>query len=393
MSPEQAELNQLDVDTRSDIYSLGVLLYELLTGTTPLDRKRLEGTAYLELLRLVREEEPPRPSTRLSTARELPSIAANRGLEPRRLGALVRGELDWIVMRCLEKDRDRRYETANSLALDLRRYLDDEPVAACPPSAAYRSRKFVRRHKRALAMAGAVLAGLVLAVIGLAASTVSVLRANRELIRSSYFQGIALADREWSANHFARADELLERCPPELRGFEWGVLKRRLRGKALPALRHDNALFACAVSPDGKQLVTSDSQGFLHFWDPSTGQQLRPPIRGHDATCYYVAFSPDGERLASGADKGVKVWDARTWRPLRSWEPPAESVQGIAFGPDGRLLACVCVPRPDGLEDASVWDVMTGERLFGLPGSKTMSIASPSARMGSSSPRRMRIGP
>src|SRR5437588_96678 len=137
MSPEQAELNQLDIDTRSDIYSLGVLLYELLTGTTPLERKRLMAGALLEALRVIREEEPPRPSTRLSTAEGLPSIAANRGLEPRKLSGLVRGELDWIVMRALEKDRRRRYETANAFARDLERYLADEPVQACPPSAGY----------------------------------------------------------------------------------------------------------------------------------------------------------------------------------------------------------------------------------------------------------------
>src|SRR5262249_43921799 len=149
MSPEQAEVNQLDIDTRSDIYSMGVILYELLTGTTPLQRKRLERTTLLETLRLIREEEPPRPSTRLGTTEELPAIAANRGVEPRILGGIVRGELDWIVMKALEKDRTRRYETANGLVMDLERYLADEPVQACPPSAAYQFRKFARRNCRA----------------------------------------------------------------------------------------------------------------------------------------------------------------------------------------------------------------------------------------------------
>jgi serine/threonine protein kinase/Flp pilus assembly protein TadD len=162
MSPEQAELNQLDIDTRSDIYALGVLLYELLTGTTPLERKRLKATPLLEVLRVIREEEPPRPSTRLSTAEELPAIATNRGLEPKKLSRLVRGELDWIVMKCLEKDRGRRYETANGLARDLERYLHDEPVQACPPAAWYRFRKFARRNKPWLAVAGLVLFFLVL---------------------------------------------------------------------------------------------------------------------------------------------------------------------------------------------------------------------------------------
>src|SRR5436305_1724062 len=151
MSPEQAELNQLDIDTRSDIYSLGVLLYELLTGSTPLDRKRLKQGAILEMLRVIREEESPRPSMRLSTTEELPSIAACRNIEPRKLSGLVRGELDWIVMKTLEKDRNRRYETANGLAADLRRYLDDEAVAAGPPTAAYRLSKFAKRYRVALA--------------------------------------------------------------------------------------------------------------------------------------------------------------------------------------------------------------------------------------------------
>ncbi len=157
MSPEQAELNQLDIDTRSDIYSLGVLLYELLTGSTPLERRRLKEVLFLELLRVIREEESPRPSMRLSTTEELPNIAACRHIEPRKLSGLVRGELDWIVMKALEKDRNRRYETANGLAADLRRYLDDEPVQACPPSAWYRFGKFARRNKVALTMSAVLM--------------------------------------------------------------------------------------------------------------------------------------------------------------------------------------------------------------------------------------------
>jgi serine/threonine protein kinase len=162
MSPEQAELSPLGVDTRSDIYSLGVLLYELLTGSTPFDKDRLHSASYDELRRIIREEEPPRPSARLSTlaADVAATVADHRRTEARRLRQTVRGELDWIVMSCLEKDRNRRYESAGSLARDVERYLHDEPVQACPPSTMYRLGKYARRNKAALAFVTLLVAGL-----------------------------------------------------------------------------------------------------------------------------------------------------------------------------------------------------------------------------------------
>src|SRR5262245_10437261 len=169
MSPEQAGMSGLDIDTRADIYSLGVLLYELLTGTTPFDKERLRGISYDELRRIIREEEPPRPSTRLSTLGEAAtSVSAQRQSDPRRLSQLFRGELDWIVMKALEKDRNRRYESASAFAADVQRYLHDEPVLACPPSAWYRFRKFARRNKVGLGIAGCVVAVL----LGLAGTAV-----------------------------------------------------------------------------------------------------------------------------------------------------------------------------------------------------------------------------
>ncbi len=166
MSPEQAAVNQLDIDTRCDVYSLGVLLYELLAGSPPFSRKELEKAGMLEMLRVIREQEPSKPSTKLSTAEGLPTLAANRGTEPAKLTRLVRGELDWIVMKALEKDRNRRYETASGFAMDVARYLADEPVQACPPGAGYRLRKFARRNKGVLTVAALVLFFLALLVSG-----------------------------------------------------------------------------------------------------------------------------------------------------------------------------------------------------------------------------------
>jgi formylglycine-generating enzyme required for sulfatase activity len=166
MSPEQASLNNLDIDTRSDVYSLGVLLYELLTGSTPVDRKSLGKGAVLEILRIVREVEVPAPSAKLSRIETLPSVAANRGTEPAKLSKLMRGELDWVLLKALEKDRTRRYDTANGLARDIQRYLADDVVEARPPSAGYRLKKFVRRHRGQVLAASLFLFALVAGMAG-----------------------------------------------------------------------------------------------------------------------------------------------------------------------------------------------------------------------------------
>jgi serine/threonine-protein kinase len=182
MSPEQAQLSDLDVDTRSDVYSLGVLVYELMTGTTPFDEQSLKRAGFDEMRRMIREVEPPRPSERVSTLKNdlLPTIADRRQIDPHKLGQTLRGEMDWIVMKALAKNRDRRYESPSALAADLQHFLNNEPVSAGPPSRLYRASKFVRRYKWPVIAATAVIAGLVAGVIGMAVGLASQSRQRAE---------------------------------------------------------------------------------------------------------------------------------------------------------------------------------------------------------------------
>jgi WD40 repeat protein/serine/threonine protein kinase len=409
MSPEQAAMSGLDVDTRSDIYSLGVLLYELLTGTTPFERQRFKQADYDEILRIIREEEPPKPSARVTTlGRAATTLSMQRKADSRQLSRLFRGELDWIVMKCLEKDRNRRYVTANSLALDVDRYLRDEPVEACPPSTLYRLRKFARRHKVALLIAASTALGVVLAILALAVSNARIDNARRnekatkeQLQIQLYYQTVGLVERERSAGNAGRAEDLLDapQCRPDLRGWEWHYLKR-LRYGGLAPVPYPCFLWSLAVSRDGRWLAVGGMDGIIRLWDVKTWKEVRwfqahgswvkalafspdssrlasgswsegsvnvwsipagEPItslaRGDGCTA--VAFSPDGRRLVSAGTPGIKVWDAATWQELSAPETGEGEILSIAFSPDGRRLGA------GGAEGTvRVWDLATWREVY-----------------------------
>ena len=201
MSPEQADPSSMDIDTRTDVYALGVILYELLAGAPPLDAKQFKRGAILEMLRMVREVDPPRPSTKVSAAETLPSIAASRDIEPEQLKRALRGDLDWIVMKAMEKDRTRRYETANGFAADVMRHLAHEPVVAAPPSRTYRMRKFVLKHRGAVISAGMVLLSL---LIGIAGTTSGMIRAESRRKEAEAARFAEARAREGEKQQYAR---------------------------------------------------------------------------------------------------------------------------------------------------------------------------------------------
>jgi serine/threonine protein kinase/WD40 repeat protein len=370
MSPEQAALNAPDTDTRSDIYALGVLLYELLTGSTPFERERLRAAAIHEILRIIREEEPQTPSKRLATTEQSPEIAAHHRTEPGRLASLVKGDLDWIVMKALEKDPARRYQTANGLAMELQRYLDDQPVQACPPSLRYRLGKFVRRNKGPVLAATATVLALVGGIIGTTWGMIRATDAQAVAVHAAEQKAAALAavrqsERDATDQLYvalcnrARAGRYSRQMGQRLGSLN--ALSRAarihpgepLRDEAIAAMaladvrrvsiRHaalpGTGTVAVAYNSRYQSYARAETGGVISIRTIPDDQEVRR-INSGPILDKYLFFSPD-DRFLLGLAEGftLRLWRVADGQPALRDRDELRGCRAHGFSPDGRTLA------------------------------------------------------
>lgn len=396
MSPEQAAFSGSDLDTRSDVYSLGVLLYELLTGTTPFTNDTLREAGADAFRQMIREDDPPLPSQRVSTlaSEKLTALSVIDQVPVNRIGKSLRGELDWIVMQAIDKDRNRRYDSASELAADVERYLNDEPVRACPPTFPYLLRKFGQRHRAALST------GILLVISLFVGTTVAIwqaidataarklaedrtvelqaalkerlinqrladqarddARANAEQARQLlYAADVRLAVEAWQHNDVRKMRELLSRHIPhedegDLRGFEWYFLWRHTGVDSRVVLQSDRPLHCVQLSPDGRTAAVAGADGHIRILSTSTFELLKTLDTDHGEV-NGVDFSPDGTELASAGDDGmVAVWNLASGERRLAFRTYEEPAYNVLFA-DGLLVTCGRHP------DIRLWNGQTGQ--------------------------------
>ena len=429
MSPEQAEMSGLDIDTRSDIYSLGVLLYELLAGSTPFDANELMSLGIDAMRKTIREKEPVRPSTRFATLKgeDLTTTAKRRSADKSKLIHQLKGDLDWIVMKCLEKDRTRRYDTATGLAADLKRHLNNEPVVARPPSTAYRIQKAIRRNKISFAAGAVVFGSLFLGIIATTWQSVRAEHAKREALAAqalavaakaeetkqrqqadaarsnetslrqqaqaaelaarqrAYASDMNVAQQQLAGNNLGSALDLLNRQRPQpgqkdLRGWEWRYLWGQTHGDALFTLCKEPAeINSLSVSPDGLSVaIGSYHGGGVSVWDLGTRQEL---VRlAKNESFVRAAFSPTepllafiGEAYSASGEVQVKLhlWNTAT-RQMVAERPLNAECMGLAFAKDGRTLVTSTSSGTEG--QITLWGMPDGVKLASYPSSDIHNI-------------------
>jgi len=384
MSPEQADFKEQEIDTRSDIYSLGVVLYELVAGVLPFESQTLREAGYVEIQHIIREQEPPRPSTKLShLGHDAIIVAQNRRTELTTLVRSLHEELEWIPLKAIRKDRTLRYQTALELAQDIRNYLEGNPLKAGPETAGYRVHKFVRKYKGPVATAVAIATLIIMSLFIITAmylrseklkketviAKIDVEKSRDEIERQLYNHCMALADASKVYNvKYAR--QLLDLCPPALRRWEWAWLNSHLDQSVQTLSGHPGMVNSVSFGLDAERIASGGDDKTVKIWDAKSGQLIRT-MYGHQKEVESVSFSPDGKRIVSGSlDTQIILWDADSGLEVQTLRGHKNEVLSVCFSPDGRRIA-------SGSADKTIllWDADTGNPIRPLGGHQSYVIS------------------